>query len=169
MTIETKIKKLDDRVKDLERYLKSTEKKKRKTRPEMDEKYWYLDEDVLILSSTWEDSAITDHETWNSGNGFFTKEEAERERDKRLAIQRVKDYIRENFDEFVPDHVNNNLIKQVIYYDHSEKKLVACGDVWNRQFNYSFEFPETSEQCKQLLKDMKKDLEIIWGIDGGGK
>ena len=61
-------------------------------KPEMDQKYYYLDSDYgSVCSKRWNDDRIFDHGRFEIGNCFQTKEEAEKVVEKLKAWKRLKD------------------------------------------------------------------------------
>lgn len=95
-------------------------------------------------------------------NGFIfaTKEEAEKARDKRQAVWRVKEYIRINFGEFLPDWRCENYKYNFFWSDESGELNYEYS---YRCKNYSpIGYLRTADHCEQLMKNCKEDLEIIF-------
>lgn len=67
-----------------------TEIKKVKTRPNNLERYFVIWADGEISDTPY--FAYGDKGIWNTGNGFFTKEEAEKELERRKVIQLLKEF-----------------------------------------------------------------------------
>lgn len=95
---------------------------------------------------------------YEAGNYYKAKEEAEKARDKQLAIQRVKDYIIENFE---PLTKKDNIYE--IYYNPIDKEFNY------EEINYLFyahEIPNVRFlEAKQVIDNCSKDLEIIFNIN----
>jgi hypothetical protein len=126
-----------------------------KLRPTMEEKYWAITGGEV--GSFYFDGGLIDNNIWNAGNGFFTKEEAQKELAKRQAIQRVKDYILENGMYWEPDWNDDNL-KYNFYYE--DKVEIDYGIQCKR---YSpIGYLESEEHAEKVLEDNKEDLEIIF-------
>lgn len=60
-------------------------------KPENDETYYYVSAAGLALDDTWYDVSRIDHDRFEIGNCFQTKEEAERAVEKLKAWKRLKD------------------------------------------------------------------------------
>lgn len=122
------------------------------------DKYWVLDSDGNIFEKKYMRIVGYDDGVWNSGNGFFTKEEAQKELAKRQAIQRVKDYIIENGMYWEPDWNSHNLKYNFYYY--VDKVAI---DNWIEYKIYSpIGYLKSEEDAEKVLKDNKEDLEIIF-------
>jgi len=131
-----------------------------KVRPKDKEDYFFLDSEGIICETCWEDTYI-DINTWNSGNVFFTKEEAKKELDKRQAIQRVKDYIKENGMYFETDWNDDNLKYNFYYFYYAVDKVAI--DCWSKYKNYSpIGYLKSKEDAEKVLEDNKEDLELIY-------
>lgn len=136
-------------------------KPKKKLRPEIGEVYFYI-EDLDICEIIWGISSNADSGLWDSGNAFFTKEEAEKELAKRKAKQKIKDYIIENGLEFEPDWQSEGQIKWAIFYNSSKERLSTdCG--------LSYRLPDTAyfdsrEHAEQVIKDCKDSLLILFDV-----
>lgn len=60
-------------------------------KPDLNQKYYYLDNDGSIYNDVWDDAFSVDDDRFDIGNCFQTKEEAERVVDKLKAWKRLKD------------------------------------------------------------------------------
>ena len=126
-----------------------------KIRPFMGETYFDINASGMVAKETFE--LDMDKDIWNLGNGFFTKEEAQKELAKRQAIQRVKDYILENGMYWEPDWNDDNL-KYNFYYE--DKVEIDYGIQCKR---YSpIGYLESEEHAEKVLKDNEEDLNIIF-------
>lgn len=95
---------------------------------------------------------------------FLTREEAEKELEKRKAIQRVKKYCWENSIELADiDFVNNSdNLKFTINFNTSTKKFIIihfCISV-----NTSIFFFKKEEDAQKVLDNCESDLKIIFNI-----
>lgn len=96
-------------------------KPKRKIRPEEGEVYWRLWSDSDPNGNIYDSES--DSKVWDAGNGFFTREEAEKELAKRKARQKIKEYIIENGLEFGPNWGDKKQEKYCIEYNHETKQF----------------------------------------------
>lgn len=136
--------------------------KKVKLRPDLGDYYWIIVMDNAEIDEYPWDNDDIDNNNWDSGNGFFAKEEAEKELAKRQAIQRVKDYIIENGLEFTPDWGDFEEQKYSIWYDHAIKEL-NYDLSWFCQHERSFYF-KSKKDALQVIKACSSDLKIIYGV-----
>lgn len=128
-----------------------------KVRPEMEEEYWFIDNDY-IDTNIW-DNHKTDNKYWNSGNGFFIREEAEKELEKRLAIQRVKDYIKENGMYWEPDWNDNGIEK---YFFASQIGATQIHNCYSLKYYSPIGYLKSKKDAEKVLEDNKEDLELIF-------
>lgn len=133
-----------------------------KTRPVRGDRYYRILDHGLIICEYWYDGASYNN-LWNSGNGFFTQEEAEKELARRQAKRRIQDFIIENGLEFNPDWGNDMEEKYYICFDHHKDDFAYTSPY---TFNYGLDFYFRSEEDAELVIDnCEDDLRIIFGID----
>lgn len=127
-----------------------------KVRPEMGEEYWFLGDDYVDMH-IWDNDEM-DNSCWSSGDGFFTEEEAKKELDKRLAIQRVKDYIKENGMYWEPNW--NDCNEKYFFVSHSGETQLHhyCSLKHYSPIGYL----KSKEDAEKVLEDNKEDLELIF-------
>ncbi len=131
-------------------------------RAEIGERYYNVSADGEI-----EDFSEGDNK-WNyykyiTGNYFKTQEEAQQKLDRDLAIARVNNRIRELQGGEVSREEMMDVSKYYIYY-HSVNKEYWL-DSWNfRVINSELLNIKDWEIGKQIIKECKDDLDIIWGI-----
>lgn len=100
-----------------------TEIKKVKTRPEIDGKYYYIFTTGIIDDGLFD--SYYGRRTWDAGNGFFTKEEAEKELERRKVFKLLKDFKLQH-DNVELDWNNFDQKKWAIVIDGYEKNKVYC-------------------------------------------
>ncbi|MDY0144207.1 MAG: hypothetical protein RBR97_20180 [Bacteroidales bacterium] len=127
-----------------------------KLRPTMEEKYWAITGGEV--GSFYFDGGLIDNNIWNAGNGFFTKEEAQKELAKRQAIQRVKDYILENGMYYEPDWDNGN----EKYFFASYRGKTQIHNFCSNKCYSPIGYLKSNEDAEKVLEDNKEDLEIIF-------
>ena len=124
---------------------------------------YVLDYDGDIDKKTLELYCINYRGAISTGNAFHTEEEAKKEKAKRQAIVRIKDYIRENDLEFEPDWEEEEGEKCTIYYDY-DSEFFRSEDNFSYK-NYSpIGYFRSGDDAKEILENCKKDLEIIFDI-----
>jgi len=134
-------------------------KEKPQHKPTEDDLGWTIYGDVY--RATGENDLEEAMLSYENNNWFATKELAEKERAKRQAIVRVKDYIAENFGVFEPDWGDDEQDKYTFYFRYNYNKL-------DYKFLYSAKhyspigYIKSYEDCEELIKDCKEDLEIIY-------
>lgn len=128
-----------------------------KVRPEMREEYWFIDNDYFD-THIWENDRM-DNNCWNSGNGFFTEEEAEKELDKRRAIQRVKDYILRSGMYWEPDRDDSDEKYFFVSYE-GETKIYSYFSVV--KYYSPIGYLKSKKDAEKVLADNKEDLELIF-------
>jgi len=88
-----------------------------------------------------------------------TKEEAELDSSKQLALVRMWNYADSKMF-FRPDWSNYEQDKCHIRYDHLKNKFTC--DYWNwLQDNFMLPYFKSLEDCEQFIKDNQKDLELF--------
>lgn len=128
-----------------------------KVRPEMEDEYWFVGNNYSH-KYIWENDRM-DNKCWNSGNGFFTEEEAEKELAKRLAIQRVKDYIVENGMYWEPDWNNNGNEKCFFVSNRGETQINNC---FSLKHYSPIGYLKSKEDAEKVLENNKEDLKLIF-------
>ena len=118
---------------------------------EMWEKFYYLKSDWKIaeLENTgcWENGAMM----WNI---FLTKEEAEKEREKRLAIGRVKKFMWENW-------IKTEIFGWVIDYDNCKRIFIP--ECFTKGYFSPF-WELEKKDCQKIIDNCENDLKIIFWV-----
>lgn len=128
-----------------------------KVRPNEDDKYWFTN-NYYIDTLIWENDEMDNH-YWNSGSGFFTEEEAEKELAKRRAIQKIKDYIKENGMYWEPDWNNNGNEKYFFIYHSGETQIHNCFSI---KYYSPIGYLKSRGDAEKVLEDNKEDLLLIF-------
>jgi len=132
-------------------------------KPKMGEKYFLLGSGGVYGTCRW-DSDDAYIYAYSQGNVFLSKEAVEKERDKRTAIMRVREYIANNFGVFEPDWEDQNQRKYTYFYDH-DCVAFDCDYAWADQEYSPFGYLRTYEDAQQLIKDCETDLKIIFEVE----
>ena len=118
------IKEIEDGIKKLHDDLAELKAKQNNGRwvPKLGEYYYYIDSD-LSVAPTENYNHRHDKNRILVGNCYKTQAEAEKERDRLIAIAEVNQIIREENGDWVPDWNDSNLHKRLLGYDYSDKSL----------------------------------------------
>lgn len=149
------------KIEELQAYIKGQESKKQ-WRAKVGEKYYHVDAQGDIEWDFEENHSI-DNYLYTTGNYFQTKEEAEAYKERQLAIGRVTHAILEANGDWEVDWSDDEQEKYHIEYDPHE------GHFYN-EYNYSIQIntllPHIKDQetTKQIIKDHKEDLLLIFGV-----
>lgn len=144
--------------------LQREKSKEVKVRPSEGDIFYHITSkvDSNIDERVWTGYSEIQKECWDLGNGFWTKEEAQKELDIRLARQRIKDYIKKNRLEFVPEWEDFEQNKFYIYYRNYTPEFIVCSNTsskWDTTFCFSSE-----SHTQQVIDNCEEDLKIVWGI-----
>ncbi len=126
--------------------------------PKMGEKYFTVLCHGNVLEYRWRNDN-KDKGVLAMGNVYRTGEEAEKARDKQLALVRIQNYIADNElgKEFV--YGENNYY---ITYEHRKKDFFP--DCWSTfDHNPPLGYLKSPEACTQVIDNCTKDLLIVWG------
>lgn len=126
--------------------------------PKEGETFWYVFGYGEVQFSSWSES-YSDKNHLALGNVYRTKEEAEKARDKQLALVRIQNYIADNElgKEFVEGERNYSIAR-----DHKEK--VFFYDWWETYEQYThLGYLKSPEACTQVIENYKEDLLIVFG------
>lgn len=137
------------------------QKPNKRWRAELEEKYYYLDDDGDVNFST-EYNYSFDNFRYNIGNYFQTEKEAEAYRERLLAVKKIKDWALENAS-FEPDWEHGGQKKWVINYNHKNSSFQT--DCWyTLQFQTELPSFKSDDDAKQCIKEMDQELRIVFGI-----
>ena len=124
------------------------------------DKYYYLYSDWYIDHLTFVDD-IYDKKYISNWNVFLTIEEAEKESERRKAIQRIKKYCWENKIKY-KENVSDETFYIGIIYDSEDEEFYpsTCTD----HIDYWVLFFDSYEDLENIVKNCEKELEIIFDI-----
>lgn len=93
---------------------------------------------------------------------YPTEADCIKERDKILALYRIKSYAEEQWGEFIPDWNNIKQWKRSIDYNHDDKK-------YTKNYDYKFQWLNKlylgkQEHCQEIIEKFKDDLDILFDI-----
>ena len=142
-------------------------KKDKKEFPQVGDKIYFIDEasDNFTCNTkyTYSKSGSFIKNLINTGNCYQTKEKLKKQVEKLKAIVKVKNYIKDNFGydpEDWADWGDCNIDKYLIYYDYVESEI-DFEFTSNLKPNSFIGYIKTDDECKILIKNCKKELELI--------
>lgn len=141
--------------------LKQKEKVKELEYPfEIGEKCWFINSSGSLFQDTW-DTAQISFDRYSQGNIFKTKEDAEREHDKRALLTRFRQFRdkcngewKPEFDDFLQD-------KYTIRCDYGLKELFLFGE--SRVYEFSlFGYFKNGDDCKCAIELFGDEIKRLW-------
>lgn len=109
--------------------------------PGKGEKYWQLTEAGNVDWDNWDNEEF-DYDVWNNGNGFFSKEDAEFERERRKVIKELKEFARP----FIKDQYNH-----YICYQHDFNEIRVEGAICFQDNNLYFSSVEKTWEAIKVV------------------
>lgn len=141
--------------------------KKGRWRAERGSKYWTIDTygGTHSYGGTYfyvEDGDTADNKFYNMGNYYKTEEEAQKAKEKQLAVMRVSDAIMDYNDWEEVDWSNSNQYKHYIYYDYANNKF----DIGSVLFCTGYcVLPYSKEALTEdFINTHKNDLKLIFDV-----
>lgn len=152
---------LEDKVKEL---LDEIEKLKREKKNEefeylfeKYERYWLVDEKGKIVKNRW-NYLDYDKPRYDQGHIFKTKEEAEREREKRTLLTRFRQFRDKCNGWWTPGTYE---CKYFIAYDGSKKILESSwNDVWDNFNTFGYFYDE--RDCLRAIELFGDEIKRLW-------
>jgi len=121
--------------------------------------YCFIDEVNKKQLSLWENDN-TDNRRLKNHNLYLIEADCDKQIAKNEALNKIKTYIKDNFEEFVPNWNDEDESKYTLYYDYANKKWVTYLNSDDRELTL-LPFLKSEEQAKQLIKDCEKELDIL--------
>lgn len=158
--LEKQITELDERKVALQKELELEKQKTEIECPfENQEDYWVVQEGGTIEHFYW-DSCDYDTSRYEQGHVFNTREEAERERDRRALLTRFRQFRDKCNGDWKPDFKDDTSWKYYISFNHttSAMKIYSCLNL--EEFNLFGYFRKESDAARaiQLFRDEIKRL-----------
>ena len=94
---------------------------------EVPDSYWRLELSGVITKDWWSNNDF-ERQCYRQGNVFKTREEAERERDKRALLKRFRKFRDKCNGNWKPDFKDSSKDKYIIYYDY-EFRAFFCSNI----------------------------------------
>ena len=143
--LENEIKGLENRKIEL---LKELEVEKQKFEIvhslEIDDIYYAIDIDGNIFYNCW-DNDIFDKKRSRVGNVFYTRQEAEKERDRRLLLTRFRQFRDKCNGDLKPDFKDDNSRKYYIAFHHDDNTMTIYSYLSIEEFNLFGYFRKESD------------------------
>lgn len=146
--LEQTIKKVQEQIEEL----KQAEKKCKRCKPEMNEKYYYIGSDGTVGSYRYDNDKY-DNRHYNLRNMFKTFEEAQFEAEKRKLLCKLQDIADENPVDWNDDGSSR---KFFIYYDYNCDRLKYGDCLGYRDLHQMYYSSE--EIVKQVIEDCGDDI-----------
>lgn len=148
------VKELEEKVNELLKKietLKQKEKVKELEYPfEIGEKCWFINSSGSLFQDTW-DTAQISFDRYSQGNIFKTKEDAEREHDKRALLTRFRQFRDKCNGEWKPDWINSQEYKYFMRYFSGCKSCDVTYCVHGDLFS-SFGYFKNEDDCKRAIE-----------------
>ncbi len=123
-------------------------------------KHYYID--IFWNIQEWEYYAIDTAKVWNA---FETRQEAEKELEKRKAIVTIKRYISDTFGVFEPDWSDEKQEKYEIFYNHDDEEFRCTDITWSYYTWSNIWYFSCEEHWDIIIEKFDKELRIIWDIE----
>ena len=121
--------------------------------------YWVINIDNKKSHTNWANDEF-DKNYLKNHNVYLNKSDCIKQIAKNKALNKIKTYIKDNFEEFVPNWRNINEHKYSLYYDYVDKEWNICDNYSYRELNL-LPFLKSEKQAEQIIKDCKKELDIL--------
>lgn len=154
--LEQQITELDERKVALQQELELEKQKQFEYPFEYNKSYWLLDSKGDVMHSCWYQDSI-DTARCETGNAFFTLEEAKKERDKRILLTRFRQFRDKCNGDWKPDWKSkgNDFECYNIDFTYHDGKA-ELGTDWHRYFHPFCLFGYFKEQ-----KDVERAIELF--------
>lgn len=157
----SKIEELEDKVKVLLDEIETLKREKKNETFEYpfepNEDYWLVEENSGIEKNRWNYTPY-DKPRYDQGHIFKTKQEAERERDKRALLTRFKQFRDKCNREWKPGTYD---CKYFISYDGSKKVLESgWNDVWDNFNTFGYFYDE--RDCLRAIDLFGDEIKRLW-------
>lgn len=153
---------LEDKVKELMNEIETLKQQEKAEKFEylfeIGEQCWFISSSGSLFRDTW-DTALISFDRYHQGNVFKTKEEAEREREKRILLTRFRQFRDKCNGEWEPGTFD---CKYFIAYDSFKNVLESSwNDVWDN-FN-TFGYFKNERDCLRAIDLFGDEIIRLWG------
>ena len=152
--IQKQIEKLKKKTQQLQEELEFEKKKTELEYPNlnMTELYWLLDSNGSVCRSCWLKDGF-DTQRSKIGNVFLTKEEAEKELDRRILLTKFRQFRDKCNGDWKPDWEDKSEYKFCVLFSHKSSELVLN---W-----YTYVQPFESFGCFKNREDAQRAIELF--------
>ena len=155
--LEEKVKELLDEIETLKREKKNEEFEY----PfEPNEDYWLVEENSGIENNRWNYTPY-DKPRYDQGHIFKTKQEAERERDKREILMRFNQFRDKCNGDWKPDWEDKSEDKFFILFNHESSELKSNWCLYSQPFS-SFGFFKNIEDANRAIELFGDEIKRLW-------
>ena len=112
--------------------------------------YWYLNDDGMITTRYW-DKDIFDRIHYKQGLLFHTKEEAEKECDRRMLLTRFRQFRDKCNGDWKPDFKDSSKDKYIIYYDYEFREFY-CSNLGGEDEFHLFGYFKIRKDCERAIE-----------------
>ena len=158
--LEEKVKKMLDEIETLKREKKNEEFE---YSFEIGERCWFISSSGSLFRDTW-DTALISSDRYSQGNVFKTKEEAERERDKRALLVRFRQFRDKCNGDWNP---NWNTAEEKKYFIELYPMKALCSiseDVFRSSLPLFGHF-KTVDDCKRAIELFGQEINQLYGLE----
>ena len=155
----SRVEELEKQIQELQKELELEKQKEVKCPFKYGDEYFLLPSDGMVSESIWGDYKF-DNRSLSQGNIFKTKEEAQRERDKRELLTRFRQFRDQCNGDWKPDFTCQKINKYSLYFDSNNGRLyVEASALFNHfaLFGY-FKDVEDAKVAIELFGDEIKRL-----------
>lgn len=117
---------------------------------EIGEKYWCISSDGSFFRDVW-DTTLVSYDRYSQGNVFKTKQEAEKERDRRILLTRFKQFRDKCNGDWKPKWINNQERKYFMGYLAESEIYVVDYCVQKNVLNW-FGYFKNANDCERAIE-----------------
>lgn len=155
---------LEDKVKELMKEIETLKQKEKSEKFEYTfekfESYWTMHSGDKVFQAMWSNHDL-DFERYSQGNVFKTKEEAERERDKRALLTRFRQFRDKCNGEWKPKWINNQERKYFMGYLAESEIYVVDYCVQKNVLNW-FGYFKNADDCNRAIELFGDEIIRLW-------
>lgn len=158
--LENEIKGLENRKIELLKELEVEKQKELGFPFEYGDKYFLLTDAGNVVDGLWQNYAF-DHDALSQGNVFKFKQEAKKERDRRLLLTRFRQFRDKCNGDWKPDwstHLDN---KYHIYKAHGHEQLLISEDLYCTSF-VTFGYFHKYEDAERAIELFGDEIKRLW-------
>ena len=156
----SRVEELEKQIQELQKELELEKQKEVKCPFKYGDEYFLLPSDGMVSESIWGDYKF-DNRSLSQGNIFKTKEEAEREHDKRELLTRFRQFRDKCNGEWEPDFEDGNSGKHYIILNHKTNMLRINFSYNLEDFNLFGYFRKESD-ARRAIQLFGDEIKRLW-------